>query len=36
MGGWLIGYLGMELMAVNPESIPSRDKVETITHSLSA
>jgi len=30
------GTLTPELMAVNPESIPSRAKVETITHSLSA
>ena len=30
------GTLTPELTAVNPESIPSRTKVETITHSLSA
>ena len=30
------GTLTSELMAVNPESIPSRAKAETITHSLSA
>jgi len=30
------GTLTPEFMAVNPESIPSRAKVESITHSLSA
>jgi len=30
------GTLTPELMAVNPESIPSRAKMETITYSLSA
>ena len=30
------GTLTPELMAVNPESIPSKAKVESITHSLSA